>query len=39
VYKPDLSQLVVPVKGGREVATELVDLLTRLFPPPDSEAA
>src|ERR687897_217941 len=32
VHKPDLSQLVVPVKGGRNVARELVDLLEALFP-------
>jgi transcription-repair coupling factor (superfamily II helicase) len=32
VYKPDLAQLVVPVKGGRGVALELVDLLESLFP-------
>ncbi len=32
VHKPDLSQLVVPVKGGRGVALELVDLLESLFP-------
>jgi transcription-repair coupling factor (superfamily II helicase) len=32
VHKPDLRQLVVPVKGGRGVALELVDLLESLFP-------
>jgi transcription-repair coupling factor (superfamily II helicase) len=32
VHKPDLSQLVVPVNGGRGVALELVDLLETLFP-------
>jgi transcription-repair coupling factor (superfamily II helicase) len=32
VYKPDLAQVVVPVKGGRGVALELVDLLESLFP-------
>ncbi len=32
VYKPDLAQLVVPVKGGRGVALELIDLLESLFP-------
>ncbi len=32
VHKPDLGQLVVPVKGGRNVALELVDLLESLFP-------
>ncbi|HEX6419985.1 MAG TPA: transcription-repair coupling factor [Acidimicrobiales bacterium] len=32
LYKADLGQLVVPVKGGRQVAVELVDLLTDLFP-------
>jgi hypothetical protein len=32
VYKPDLAQLVLPVKGGREVASELVELLRTLFP-------
>jgi transcription-repair coupling factor (superfamily II helicase) len=32
VHKPDLSQLVVPVQGGRNVARELVDLLEALFP-------
>jgi transcription-repair coupling factor (superfamily II helicase) len=37
VYKPDLAQLVVPVKGGRTLATDLVDLLETLFP--RSEAA
>jgi transcription-repair coupling factor (superfamily II helicase) len=34
VHKPDLSQVVVPVKGGRGVALELVDLLESLFPAP-----
>jgi transcription-repair coupling factor (superfamily II helicase) len=34
VYKPDLAQLVVPVRGGRGVALELVDLLESLFPVP-----
>jgi transcription-repair coupling factor (superfamily II helicase) len=34
VHKPDLRQLVVPVKGGRGVAVELVDLLESLFPTP-----
>ena len=33
-HKPDLRQLVVPVKGGRTVALELVDLLESLFPSP-----
>ena len=32
VYKADIGQLVVQVKGGRGVATELVDLLATLFP-------
>jgi transcription-repair coupling factor (superfamily II helicase) len=32
LYKADLGQLVIPVKGGRTVATELVDLLSSLFP-------
>jgi transcription-repair coupling factor (superfamily II helicase) len=39
IYKPDLAQLVVPVKGGRGVAVELIDLLGRLFPRPTDEAA
>jgi transcription-repair coupling factor (superfamily II helicase) len=39
IYKPDLGQLLVPVTGGRGVATELVDLLARLFPRPTDEAA
>ncbi len=39
IYKPDLVQLVVPVKGGRGVAVELVDLLARLFPRSTDEAA
>jgi transcription-repair coupling factor (superfamily II helicase) len=39
IYKPDLGQLIVPVKGGRGVATEVVDLLGRLFPRPSDEAA
>jgi transcription-repair coupling factor (superfamily II helicase) len=39
LYKADLAQLVVPVKGGRGVAVELVDLLMRLFPRPTDEAA
>ncbi|HEX8804079.1 MAG TPA: transcription-repair coupling factor [Acidimicrobiales bacterium] len=42
LYKADLGQLLLPVTGGRHVATELVDLLHRLFPPPepgDSAAA
>jgi transcription-repair coupling factor (superfamily II helicase) len=32
IYKADIGQLVVPVKGGRSVATELVALLGNLFP-------
>jgi transcription-repair coupling factor (superfamily II helicase) len=32
VYKPDAHQLVLPVKGGREVALQLVELLGTLFP-------
>ncbi|HEX6237646.1 MAG TPA: transcription-repair coupling factor, partial [Acidimicrobiales bacterium] len=32
VYKPDLAQLVLPVRGGRTVATELVEVLRSLFP-------
>ncbi|MFP3901522.1 MAG: transcription-repair coupling factor [Acidimicrobiia bacterium] len=32
VHKPDLAQLVLPVRGGRTVATELVELLRSLFP-------
>jgi transcription-repair coupling factor (superfamily II helicase) len=32
VYKADLAQLVLPVKGGREVAAELAELLRTLFP-------
>jgi transcription-repair coupling factor (superfamily II helicase) len=32
LYKPDLHQLVLPVKGGREVALQLIDLLNTLFP-------
>jgi transcription-repair coupling factor (superfamily II helicase) len=31
-YKSELGQLVVPVEGGRHVATELVELLSTLFP-------
>ncbi|MGH9210340.1 MAG: transcription-repair coupling factor [Acidimicrobiales bacterium] len=32
VYKPDLSQLVLPVKGGRDVALDLVAFLADLIP-------
>jgi transcription-repair coupling factor (superfamily II helicase) len=32
LYKADMGQLVIPVKGGRGVATELVDVLSSLFP-------
>jgi transcription-repair coupling factor (superfamily II helicase) len=32
LYKADMGQLVVPVKGGRQVAADLVDLLSTLFP-------
>ncbi|HEX6570093.1 MAG TPA: transcription-repair coupling factor, partial [Acidimicrobiales bacterium] len=32
LYKADMGQLVIPVKGGRGVATELVDILSSLFP-------
>jgi len=32
LYKADMGQLVVPVKGGRHVAADLVDLLSTLFP-------
>ena len=34
VYKADIGQLVVQVKGGRGVATELVELLAGLMPEP-----
>ena len=32
VYKADLAQLVLPVKGGRGVAADLAELLCTLFP-------
>jgi transcription-repair coupling factor (superfamily II helicase) len=32
LYKADMGQLVVPTKGGRAVAADLVDLLSTLFP-------
>jgi transcription-repair coupling factor (superfamily II helicase) len=32
IHKPDLRQLVLPVKGGRNVPNELVELLATLFP-------
>jgi transcription-repair coupling factor (superfamily II helicase) len=32
LYKADMGQLVIPVTGGRGVATELVELLSTLFP-------
>jgi transcription-repair coupling factor (superfamily II helicase) len=32
LYKADMGQLVIPVKGGRGVATELVEVLASLFP-------
>jgi transcription-repair coupling factor (superfamily II helicase) len=32
LYKADMGQLVVPTKGGRQVAADLVDLLSTLFP-------
>jgi len=32
LYKADMGQLVVPVTGGRQVAADLVDLLSTLFP-------
>ena len=32
LYKAEMGQLVIPVKGGRGVATELVDILSSLFP-------
>jgi transcription-repair coupling factor (superfamily II helicase) len=35
IYKKDLSQLIIPVKGGRGVATEVVDVLQKMFPPPE----
>jgi transcription-repair coupling factor (superfamily II helicase) len=36
LYKADMGQLLVPVTGGREVATELVDMLQSLFPVKDA---
>jgi transcription-repair coupling factor (superfamily II helicase) len=36
VYKKDLKQLVLPVKGGRGVALELAGLLEKLFPAGDA---
>ena len=38
IFKADLGQLVIPVKGGRNVATELVDLLSALFPAKEAAA-
>ena len=38
LFKADLDQLVLPVKGGRGVALELVELLTKLFPAKDAAA-
>ncbi len=38
IFKADLGQLVIPVKGGRDVATELVDLLSALFPAKEAAA-
>src|SRR5215471_9615541 len=32
LYKADMGQLVIPVKGGRGVAVELVEMLAELFP-------
>jgi hypothetical protein len=32
LYKAEMGQLVIPVKGGRGVATELVEVLSSLFP-------
>jgi transcription-repair coupling factor (superfamily II helicase) len=32
LYKAEMGQLVIPVTGGRGVATELVELLAELFP-------
>ena len=32
LYKAEMGQLVIPVKGGRGVATELVEMLSSLFP-------
>jgi len=32
IHKPDLHQLVLPVKGGRDIALQLVELLGTLFP-------
>jgi transcription-repair coupling factor (superfamily II helicase) len=36
LYKADMGQLLVPVTGGRAVATELVDMLQSLFPVKDA---
>ena len=38
IFKADLGQLVIPVKGGRNVATELVELLSTLFPAKEAAA-
>ena len=38
IFKADLGQLVIPVKGGRNVATELVELLSTLFPVKEAAA-
>jgi transcription-repair coupling factor (superfamily II helicase) len=35
IYKKDLAQLIIPVKGGRGVATEVIEVLQRMFPPPE----
>jgi transcription-repair coupling factor (superfamily II helicase) len=32
LYKAEMGQLVVPTSGGRQVAADLVDLLSTLFP-------
>jgi transcription-repair coupling factor (superfamily II helicase) len=38
IYKAEMGQLVIPVKGGRNVAIELVDLLSTLFPAKEAAA-
>jgi transcription-repair coupling factor (superfamily II helicase) len=39
IHKPDLGQVILPVKGGRGVALEVVAMLEKLFPRPTEDAA
>ena len=39
IYKPEVGQLQLPVKGGPQVASDLVEALRELVPEPEGATA